>query len=111
MSQSGQGWSTPRTQVATIFLVVVGLYLVGTIASRAINILDLKRQQAAMIDAHRALLQTVDDLQVQADYFQSDSYLEQAARSMLWGRPGEKLIIPLSDAAPNRPAPTPTRRP
>lgn len=111
MSESGRSWSTPRTQIATIFLIVVGLYLVGTIASRAINILDLKRQQATMIGAHADLVQTVEDLRVQAEYFQSDSYLEQAARSMLWGRPGERLIVPLSDAGPSKPSATPARKP
>jgi len=111
MSQSGQTWSTSRTQIASIVLVVVGLYLVGTIVGRAINILDLKRQQAKMTTTHAELVQTIDKLRSDVEYFQSDSYLEQAARSMLWGRPGEKLIIPLNDPSPPRPAATPTRRP
>ena len=117
MSQSTQpnpnshSWSNSRSQIATIILVVVGLYLVGTIASRAINILDLKRQQAAMVNDYNRLQQTIEDLRAEVEYIQSDSYLEQTARSMLWGRPGEKLIVPLEDTAPPRLQPTPTRRP
>lgn len=111
MSQSGQSWSTTRTQFATIVLVVVGLYLIGTIASRAINILDLKRQQTAMSTTLSDLSKTIETLSVEVEYVQSDSYLEQAARGMLWGRPGEKLFVPLNDTDAPKPQATPTRKP
>jgi cell division protein FtsB len=93
-------------------LALVALYLLAGIVGRAINIVEIKRQQVAAQEKNQYLQREIERLQKEVLYMQSDSYIEQAARTvLLWGRPGEKLII--SSAATTAPMPTavPTRRP
>lgn len=112
MNQPERQWSSSRTQFATIVLVIIGLYLIATVIGRAINILDLKRSQANLVARQSDLAQTIVTLRSDIEYLQSESYIEQAARStLLWGRPGEKLIVPLGAPSQSNPAATPTRRP
>ena len=99
-------------QIATIVLAIVALYLLAGIVGRVINIVDIKRQQVALQEKNQALLLDIDRLQKDVQYMQSDSYIEQAARTvLLWGRPGEKLIISGSAATQATPIATPQRRP
>jgi cell division protein FtsB len=112
MSQPERQWSASPTQLATIILAIFALYLFASAVSRAINIVDLKRQQATLQETQRGLRQTIASLQAEIQYLQSDSFLEQEAReTQLLGRPGDTLVIPLESAPQAAPTPVPLRRP
>ena len=112
MSQPERQWSASPMQVATILLAIVALYLLAGIVGRAINIVEIKRQQVAALEKNEILMRDIERLQKDVQYMQSDSYIEQAARTvLLWGRPGEKLIITRVGSAPATPSPLPLQRP
>ena len=66
------------------------------------------RQQASLQQRNGELAKEIAELRDDVAYLQSDSYVEQAARTvLLWGRPGEKLIISRDNPLPAAPTPTP----
>lgn len=110
MSQPERQGSASPTQLATITLAVIAFYLLASVISRGINILDLRRQQVAAQVTQHELDESIEKLRAEIRYLQSDTYLETVIRGTLfWGRPGETLIIPLSSAPPA--TPTVVRRP
>jgi cell division protein FtsB len=112
MSQPERQLPASPMQLATIVLAIVGLYLLASVVGRVINIVEIKRQQVTLQHKNTELLQDIDRLQKDVQYMQTDSYIEQAARTvLLWGRPGEKLIISSSPAAQATPIAPSQRRP
>ena len=94
MSQPARQWSASIKQFVAIVLTVVALFFIAGVFSRVIDLYELKQQQAALVRTHRDLEGKISQLQEDITYLQSDSYVEKAARQMLiWGHPGEKLIM------------------
>ncbi len=112
MSQPERQSSASPTQLATFLLAIVALYFLASMVGRAINIVEIMRQQATLQARNEELSRDIAKLRDDVEYMQSDSYVEQAARSvLLWGRPGEKLIISRDGPLPAASTPTPPRRP
>ena len=112
MSEPERQWSASPYQLATIILAIVAIYLLASVVSRAINIVDLKRQQATLQASYTELEGTISTLRAQAQYLQSDSYYSQMAHGELyWALPGEKLIIPMGRSPQPTPTVVPARQP
>ena len=111
MSEPERQWSASPYQLATIILAIVAVYLLASVVTRAINIVDLRRQQATLQASSDELEATISRLRSLAQYLQSDSYYEQMAHGELyWARPGEKLIIPLGRSIQPSPTAVPVSR-
>ena len=98
-------------QMVTIVIVAVALFFAVGVAGRMVTLIHLKIQFAELQARRVDLRQQIDKLTGDINYMQTDSYVEQAARTMLlWGEPGEKLIITLGDSSSTA-TPVPQRRP
>ena len=112
MSEPERQWSASPYQLATIILAIVVVYLLASVVGRAINIVDLKRQQTTLQASYGEVEASISVLRAQVQYLQSDSYYSQMAHSELyWALPGEKLIIPLGPGAQPSPTVVPARQP
>jgi cell division protein FtsB len=112
MSQPERQWSASPLQLATVILAIVSLYMFASVVTRAINIVDLTRQQALLQTRLDKVAQETNVLRDEAQYLQSDAYLELVAHGVLyWALPGEKLIIPLDSTTRPGLSPTPLTRP
>ena len=99
-------------QIMTIVIVAVALYFAIGVAGRAITLVQLKMQLSDLQSQRTTLQQEIATENGNISYMQTDSYIEQAARTMLlWGRPGEKLIISPDGAQPTAPTAAPQPNP
>lgn len=104
-------WSASPGQLATIVILIIALYFVAGVVNRGLNVWSLKQQQHALEQKQKELIDKREQLRAEIEYMQSPSYVEQAARTMLlWGPPGETLIVSTDVALPT-PTTVPTRTP
>jgi len=112
MKNPTRQWSASPGQLAAIVVLILALYFVAGVVHRGLNVWNLKQQQHALLQKQKELIDKREQLGAAIEYMQSASYVEQAARSMLlWGPPGETLIITTDEAALPTPTAVPTCRP
>lgn len=94
MAETVRQRPTTTRQILTIVAAVVVFYFVAGVAGRLVTLYHLRMQLAGLQEKRSEILADIDRLGGDVSYMQTDSYIEQAARTMLlWGRPGEKLLI------------------
>ncbi len=112
MSQSARQWSASPKQLVGIVIVVVALYLVAGVINTLFNYMSLVRQVTELEAVNNDYTMQIEQMRDLIEYMKTDAYVEVAAKStLLWGRPGEKLLIPLKDTPLPSPTPVPLRRP
>lgn len=112
MTEAPRPLAETTRQIITIVIAVVALFFAVGVAGRFVTLIHLKMQLADLQDQRISIQQQIDKLTGDIKYMQTDSYIEQAARTMLlWGRPGEKLIISANDGALTTPTPALRQRP
>ena len=112
MNQPRRQWLASPKQLVGLIIVLIVLYLLAGVLNTFINYMNLVQQVNELEAANAANKSTIEQMRDQIEYMQSDAYVEIAAKSMLlWGRPGEKLLIPLSKSPQPSPTVVPRSRP
>jgi cell division protein FtsB len=81
---------------AMLILLAIGIYFVVGFAKEVVQGQQLSDQVAAQEQSNTALAQENARLQEDTQYYQSDGYVEQAARESLnLRKPDESVILPI----------------
>ena len=106
-------WAGTRRQILGVVLVIVILYVLGSVAGMALHLYSLTQDRIALERSNEQLVRRIEELEDQIRYMQTRGYIESEAHgTLMWVYPGEKLIIKIGETPAQAPlvTPTPARR-